>query len=59
MTASLDLSSDDVRFLADHLGRYITALDDERIHTDSREIQHALTLDIERLQRIKDRLIGS
>jgi hypothetical protein len=59
MATSGDLSSEDLRFLIDHLERYITALDDERIHSDSHAIQHALTVDIERLQEIKGRLSGS
>jgi hypothetical protein len=59
MAVTLDLSSDDVGFLADHLARYIASLDDELVHSDTREIQHALAADVERLRRVRERLAAA
>ncbi len=56
MPTTLDLSADDLRFLVRHLERYIAVLDDELIHSDKREIQHELATDVDRLQRLRDRL---
>ena len=56
MAVTLDVSADDVRFLADHLERYIAALDDELVHSDSRRIQHDLATELERLRRLRERL---
>ena len=56
MVVTLDLSSDDVRFLADHLDRYIASLDDELIHSVKRELQHELATELERLRRLRERL---
>jgi hypothetical protein len=56
MAVQLDLSPDDLRFLLDHLGRYIAALDDELVHSDSRKIQHDLAADLERLRGLRDHL---
>ena len=59
MAPTLDLSADDLRFLAEHLGRYIASLDDELVHSDKREIQHALAADVEQLRRLRDRLTAA
>ena len=59
MGSTLDLSADDLRFLADHLGRYIASLDDELVHSDKREIQHALATELDRLRRICARLAAA
>ena len=56
MAVTLDLSADEVRFLADHLSRYIAALDDELVHSDSRTIQHDLATELDRLRRLRERL---
>jgi len=56
MAVTLDLLPEDVRFLTDHLGRYIAALDDELVHSDSRTIQHALATELDRLRRLRERL---
>ncbi len=56
MAVTLDLSPEDVRFLADHLGRYMASLDDELVHSDKREIQHELATELERLRRLRERL---
>ena len=53
MARTLDLSPDDTRFLASHLARYIAALDDELVHSDSRAIQHELAAEVDRLRRIR------
>ena len=58
MTVTLALSSDDARFLREHLQRHIGEVDDELIHTDSRTMQHALAEDVARLRRIETQLAG-
>ena len=59
MAVTLDLSADDIRFLADHLGRYIAWLDDELVHSDKRAIQHELATEVDRLRRLREQLAAA
>jgi hypothetical protein len=52
----LDLSVEEARFLREHLIRHIAGVDNELIHTEKRELQHALAVDAEHLLRIERRL---
>jgi hypothetical protein len=56
MTVTLELSLDDARLLHEHLVRHIAEVDDELVHTEKRELRHALALDAEHLRRIETRL---
>ncbi len=59
MAITLDLSSEDLAFLTEHLGRYVRALDDELVHSDSHQIQHDLARDVDRLRRIHGQLAAA
>lgn len=54
----LDLSLEEARFLRDHLARHIAELDAELVHTDKRELQRALAIDVDHLKGIERRLSG-
>ena len=59
---NLELSLEEARFLKRHLAYYIHEVDNELIHTDSRDLQRALVDDLEHLRSIErkiDRLIES
>ena len=56
MSVNLALSVEDAQFLRDHLRRHIAQVDDELVHTDRRDMQHALAQDVERLRRIESQL---
>ena len=58
MTINLALSTEDARFLREHLQRHIGEVDDELIHTDDRTMRHALAEDVDRLRRIEKQLAG-
>jgi hypothetical protein len=53
---NLELSSDDARFLHDHLEDHIAHVESELIHTDKRDLQRALARDIEHLRTIERKL---
>lgn len=52
----LELSNDEAKLLHAQLGRRITDLDNELVHTDKHQLQHALNLEIQALRAIEDRL---
>jgi hypothetical protein len=56
MAVQLDFSPDDLRFLVDHLDRYIASMDDELVHSDDRTIQRDLAAELDRLRRLRQRL---
>jgi len=59
MAVTIDLPAEEMRFLAEHLKRYVASLDDELVHSDSREIQRQLACDVDRLRRIQKQLSTS
>lgn len=56
MTVALALSLEDAQFLREHLQRHIAEVDDELVHTERRDMRHALAQDVERLRRIENQL---
>ena len=52
----VELSLNDARHLYAHLKLRLVELDDELVHTDSRQLQHDLARDAERLRAIIDEL---
>ena len=48
----LELPPDDIAFLQTLLMRRLRDLEDERAHTDSRRMQQALGVDVERVRRL-------
>jgi hypothetical protein len=56
MTVTLELSVDDARFLREHLVRHIAEVDDELVHTEQRQMRHALALDVDHLRQIEGQL---
>lgn len=56
MSATLDLSPQEIQLLATHLVRYVDHLDAELVRTDKHELQHALAREIEALRSIARRL---
>jgi len=57
MAFQLELSVDEARLLAAHLGQHIKRLDAELVRTDKHDLQHALAREIEALQGVEDRLL--
>jgi len=55
----LELSNEDARFLKDQLTRHAARVEDELVHTDKHELQHALARDAQRLRQILGRLEGA
>ena len=55
---NLNLTLEDAEFLASQLHHRLLDLEDELIHTDKREIQHALAGDYDRLGEIEGRVNG-
>lgn len=56
MTVTLELSLDDARLLREHLARHIAEVDDELVHTEKRQMRHALAMDADHLRQIENRL---
>ena len=55
-TLSLDLSVTDADFLRAQIDRRVQEVDNELVHTDKRELQRALAIDLERLLALQARL---
>jgi hypothetical protein len=53
---TLTLTPEDARFLHDHLRKHIAEMDLEVVHTDKRELQRALSEDVDRLRAIESRV---
>ena len=53
---NLELSTDEARFLREHLQSHIEQVEGELIHTDKRALQRALASDVEHLRRIERKL---
>jgi hypothetical protein len=53
---NIELPREDVRFLADHVAREVSRMNNELVHTDKRELQGELARDVERLTRIAEEL---
>lgn len=58
MAYQLELSLQEARLLALHLGRHLKHLDAELVRTDKHDLQHSLAREIETLQTVEDRLLG-
>ena len=56
MSATLDLSPQEIQLLATHLVRHVAHLDAELVRTDKPDLQHALAREIEVLRSIARRL---
>lgn len=52
----LDLSREEAVFLSRHLNRHIEAVDAELIHTDKRQLQRELAVDVAKLKELQERL---
>ncbi len=59
MAITLVLPDDDLRFLRAQLQARLRWLDDELIHTDRHEAQHALASDVDRLRALDRRLAAA
>ena len=55
----LELTDEEARMLALHLERHIKRVDDELVHTDSRQMQRELAHDERRLVAILEKLEGA
>ena len=53
----VELTTADAQFLHKHLLRHLKGLEDELVHTDKSELQHALAADARHLRQLIDRLI--
>jgi hypothetical protein len=56
MTVTLELSLDEARLLREHLVRHIAEVDDELVHTEQRQMRHALATDVDHLRQIERQL---
>jgi hypothetical protein len=56
MAIQLHLTHDEAGLLSEHLSRHLERLSAELVHTDRRELHHALAREIAALQAIADRL---
>jgi hypothetical protein len=52
----MDLTEQEARFLRSQLGRHLEEVDDELVHTDTRELQHALHRDLDHLKALLAKL---
>lgn len=59
MLVNLEIDHDDARFLYEQLTRHVEAVQIELAHTEKRELQRSLALDLARLQRIAGELYGA
>ena len=55
---NLELTADEAQFLHDHVARHIEQVESELVHTDKRELQRALALDVDHLRSILQKLAG-
>lgn len=53
MMYRLELSDQEIRFLRSQLVRHLSELEDELIHTDKHDLQHALMQDADKLRAIE------
>jgi hypothetical protein len=58
MALTLELSLDDARCLRDHLALHIAEVDDELVHTERRQMQHEIAVDVDRLRLIQNTAQG-
>jgi len=56
---NLSLTSAETRLLLNHLTQRIDHLDGELIHTDKRELQRALAVELQQLRALTDRIRAS
>ena len=56
MTLKLQLSDDEARLLASHLERHLRRLEAELVHTDRRDLRHALAAEIAELRAVAGRV---
>jgi len=53
----VELTTADAQFLHKHLLRRLKGLEDELVHTDTSDLQHALSADVRQLRELIDRLM--
>jgi hypothetical protein len=53
----LELTTEDARFLHEHLVRHLRSLEDELVHTEKRDLQRALAADAKHLRELVDRIV--
>jgi hypothetical protein len=53
---TLDLSPVEIQFLEVQLGRHIMHVENELVHTDSRDMQRSLARDLEALELLRRRI---
>ncbi len=53
---TLTLSNDDAAFLLEHLIKHARHVENELVHTDKRALQSDIARDLERLERLRDRV---
>jgi len=54
----LQLAHEDATFLCQQIELWIAHLEKEAAHTENREMQRAISKDIERLERVVGRILG-
>ncbi len=52
----LEISLEEARFLKQQLRRHLSEMENELVHTDKHELQHALAQDLERMRKLELRL---
>lgn len=52
----LDLTVDDARFMKSQLDRRLQELEVELAHTEKRSLQHALAVDVQRMEKLTSQL---
>jgi hypothetical protein len=54
----IDLSADEMRTLRAAIDRAVKLMENELVHTEARELRHALNGDYEKLVALRDRFVG-
>lgn len=54
---SLAFTNDDAAFLAEQLARRVGQVENELVHTDKRALQADIARDLERLERLHERVV--
>jgi hypothetical protein len=52
----IEMTDDEARFLLDQMEKHINEMRDELAHTEHHALQHALAIDLDRLQNLAARL---
>ena len=58
MNINMELEREDARFLYDQLVRHVEAMQIELAHTEQHDLQHEISRDLTRMQRITGEIEG-